>query len=204
MYRAKMVQWFDVIGHSTGFKKRWTLKALKAQAADAHTSTSVPHKSVKCIVLKYSCSIFSFLLFLVNFIISFSFFFFYSSSLLSLASVFSIPVRVPYQYLTFILFVLSPFSLPPPFYLSTFSSSNRLKICPMYFSSYFPHSLSDSLLLSSLIIIPLWSSIHCSFFFFFLLQTTKRIITDTHAHIVNHRLYRLPTPRCICRMKHGR
>lgn len=75
MYRAKMVQWFDVIGHSTGFKKRWTLKALKAQAADAHTSTSVPHKSVKCIVLKYSCSIFSFLLFLVNFIISFSFFF---------------------------------------------------------------------------------------------------------------------------------
>lgn len=115
MYRAKMVQWFDVIGHSTGFKKRWTLKALKAQAADAHTSTSVPHKSVKCIVLKYSCSIFSFLLFLVNFIISFSFFFFYSSSLLSLASVFSIPVRVPYQYLTFILFVLLP---PPPPFLS--------------------------------------------------------------------------------------
>lgn len=28
------------------------------------------------------------------------------------------------------------------------------------------------------------------------MQTTKRIITDTHAHIVNHRLYRLPTPRC--------
>lgn len=180
MYRAKMVQWFDVIGHSTGFKKRWTLKALKAQAADAHTSTSVPHKSVKCIVLKYSCSIFSFLLFLVNFIISFSFFFFYSSSLLSLASVFSIPVRVPYQYLTFILFVLLP--PPPPFYLSTFSSSNRLKICPMYFSSYFPHSLSDSLLLSSLIIIPLWSSIHCSFFFSF--ANNK---TNYYRHACTHR-----------------
>lgn len=204
MYRAKMVQWFDVIGHSTGFKKRWTLKALKAQAADAHTSTSVPHKSVKCIVLKYSCSIFSFLLFLVNFIISFSFFFLFILASFPSFRIFYSCTRIVSIFNVYFICSLPLLPPPPPFYLSTFSSSNRLKICPMYFSSYFPHSLSDSLLLSSLIIIPLWSSIHCSFFFFFLLQTTKRIITDTHAHIVNHRLYRLPTPRCICRMKHGR
>lgn len=179
MYRAKMVQWFDVIGHSTGFKKRWTLKALKAQAADAHTSTSVPHKSVKCIVLKYSCSIFSFLLFLVNFIISFSFFF-----LFILASVPSFRIFYSCTRTVSIFNVYFICSLPllplPPFYLSTFSSSNRLKICPMYFSSYFPHSLSDSLLLSSLIIIPLWSSIHCSFFFFFCKQQNELLPTRMH------------------------
>lgn len=182
MYRAKMVQWFDVIGHSTGFKKRWTLKALKAHAADAHTSTSVPHKSVKCIVLKYSCSIFSFLLFLVNFIISFSFFFLFILASFPSFRIFYSCTRIVSIFNVYFICSLPLLPPPPPFYLSTFSSSNRLKICPMYFSSYFPHSLSDSLLLSSLIIIPLWSSIHCSFFFSF--ANNK---TNYYRHACTHR-----------------
>lgn len=201
MYRAKMVQWFDVIGHSTGFKKRWTLKALKAQAADAHTSTSVPHKSVKCIVLKYSCSIFSFLLFLVNFIISFSFFFLFILASFPSFRIFYSCTRTVSIFNVY--FICSLPLLPPPFLSLDFfivKSSKNMSYVFLFLFSPFALRFSPPFLSNNYTPMIL----HSLFIFFFLLQTTKRIITDTHAHIVNHRLYRLPTPRCICRMKHGR
>lgn len=140
MYRAKMVQWFDVIGHSTGFKKRWTLKALKAQAADAHTSTSVPHKSVKCIVLKYSCSIFSFLLFLVNFIISFSFFFFIHPRFFPSFRIFYSCTRTVSIFNVYFICSLPLLPPPPPFLSLDFfivkSSKNMSYVFLFLFSPF--------------------------------------------------------------------
>lgn len=182
MYRAKMVQWFDVIGHSTGFKKRWTLKALKAQAADAHTSTSVPHKSVKCIVLKYSCSIFSFLLFLVNFIISFSFFFLFILASVPSFRIFYSCTRTVSIFNVY--FICSLPLLPPPPFLSLdffiVKSSKNMSYVFLFLFSPFALRFSPPFLSNNYT--PM--IFHSLFIFFFSFANNK---TNYYRHACTHR-----------------
>lgn len=126
--------------------------------------------------------------FFVNFIISLSYFlplpfpflFFIHPRFSSLTSV--LPV---YVYRIDIYFFLP--SPSPPFISLFFLIVKSSKKYVLLFSSYYfrPHSHSDSLLLSSPIIIN--SSVHCSFFFLFFSFSFANNKTNYYRHACTHR-----------------
>lgn len=125
--------------------------------------------------------------FFVNFIISLSYFlplpfpflFFIHPRFSSLTSV------RPVDTCTVSIFIF--FSPLPPFISLFFLIVKSSKKYVLLFSSYYfrPHSHSDSLLLSSPIIIN--SSVHCSFFFLFFSFSFANNKTNYYRHACTHR-----------------